>query len=319
MYICPYIFNMSNCLISICIPAYKRLSYLKRLLDSIAAQTFKDLEVIITDDSPDDSVYEMIQQYRDRFSLQYYKNQPALGTPANWNSAISKATGEWIKLMHDDDWFATNTALQQFADNTTKGSRFIFCSYARVTDESGKTEVMQMPPAFQNSLIAQPLILFASNHIGPPSVTMIHKSIAGLYDERMKWRVDIDLYIQVLLAEKSFTYIKDVLVNMGVNAGQVTNGCFENPYVELPEGYMLIEKYGLTPLSNIVVYDAWWRLLRNMQINSPEKLSSYGNISWPLVIVNITKHLGRVPAGVLKIGAFSKMFMALSFITNKKN
>ena len=43
-------------LISICIPAYKRIDYLQKLLDSISIQTFKDYEVIVTDDSPDESV-----------------------------------------------------------------------------------------------------------------------------------------------------------------------------------------------------------------------------------------------------------------------
>lgn len=38
-------------LLSICIPAYERPALLKRLLDSIAKQVFKDFEVIITDDS----------------------------------------------------------------------------------------------------------------------------------------------------------------------------------------------------------------------------------------------------------------------------
>ena len=40
-------------LISICIPAYKHPDFLKRLLDSISIQSFRDFEVIISDDSPD--------------------------------------------------------------------------------------------------------------------------------------------------------------------------------------------------------------------------------------------------------------------------
>ena len=42
--------------ISICIPAYKNTTYVGRLLDSISEQTFTDYEVVVTDDSPDDSV-----------------------------------------------------------------------------------------------------------------------------------------------------------------------------------------------------------------------------------------------------------------------
>ena len=51
-----------NPFVSICIPAYKRISYLKRLLESIIIQTYKDYEVIITDDSDNDSVKDLLKQ-----------------------------------------------------------------------------------------------------------------------------------------------------------------------------------------------------------------------------------------------------------------
>jgi len=106
-------------LISICIPAYKRVAYLQRLLESIAAQTFSGFEIILTDDSPDDSVANLIKNYSS-LNIKYFKNEAALGTPANWNCGIAKASGEWIKLMHDDDWFASPHSLQQFADAANK-------------------------------------------------------------------------------------------------------------------------------------------------------------------------------------------------------
>ena len=114
---------MSDILISICIPAYSRVAFLQRLLASIAVQTFKDFEVIITDDSPGSDVQEVCSRYADAFPLIYYKNEPALGTPENWNEGIRRASGKWIKLMHDDDWFATPGALQQFAHATQQHQR----------------------------------------------------------------------------------------------------------------------------------------------------------------------------------------------------
>ena len=88
--------------ISICIPAYKRVGYLKRLLDSITIQSYKSFEIIVSDDSDDESVYQLLQTFAGKLDIQYFKNHPPLGTPANWNFAISKARGEWIKLIHDD-------------------------------------------------------------------------------------------------------------------------------------------------------------------------------------------------------------------------
>ena len=88
---------MSQPLISICIPAYKRVIDLERLLNSIATQTFKNFEVIITDDSPADTVKDFLKNYQHNFTLHYFKNKQALGTPENWNEGFRKANGTWVK------------------------------------------------------------------------------------------------------------------------------------------------------------------------------------------------------------------------------
>ena len=67
--------------ISICIPAYKHIDYVERLLTSLLDQTFTDFEVIITDDSPDESVSNLVTDYSNRLNLHYFKNTKALGTP----------------------------------------------------------------------------------------------------------------------------------------------------------------------------------------------------------------------------------------------
>src|SRR5262245_26575736 len=128
-------------LISICIPAFKRIDFLKRLLDSIVTQSYLDFEVIITDDSPSSEVSELCKQYENNFLIRYFKNAQPLGTPENWNEAIRKAKGEWIKLMHDDDWFADEESLQEYADAVADNPDevFFFGGYRNVFEKSGKT------------------------------------------------------------------------------------------------------------------------------------------------------------------------------------
>jgi glycosyltransferase involved in cell wall biosynthesis len=120
--------------ISICIPAYKRPDFLKRLLDSIAVQTFRDFEVIMTDDSPDGSVAQLVKEYESSFHVHYHKNPTPLGSPGNWNAALSLAKGQWIKMMHDDDWFADAGSLAEFADTAkhNKNKSFIFSGFTEV-------------------------------------------------------------------------------------------------------------------------------------------------------------------------------------------
>ncbi len=309
---------MGNYNISICIPAYMRVDYLERLLASIASQTFRDFEVIVADDSTDHSVESLLEQFRDQFPIQYFKNTPPLGTPANWNFAISKASGEWIKLMHDDDWFSSPNSLQEFANKTGQGPKFIFSAYTNVFESGAKQELVTINNRERSKYIVQtPMRLLAHNIIGPPSVTMLHRNLTEKYDERLKWRVDLEFYIRILQNEKAFTYIQQSLVNVGISNSQVTQSCLYIPEVELPEGWILLQKHGLKPLLNIWVYDAWWRLLRNLEIKRVEQLAAYGQDKWPLIITAMVKDLASVPESMLKIGACSKMFMALSFFKNR--
>lgn len=303
--------------ISICIPAYQRPENIKRLLQSIAVQTFRDLEVVITDDSPDDSVKNVLQEFS-ILPVHYIKNETALGTPSNWNYAISKAKGEWIKLMHDDDWFADENSLQIFADATGNRSPFIFSDYTNVF-ESGRTRHVNFPSSWKKRIVEQPLTLMAQNVIGPPSVTMVHHSVREQYDTFMKWRVDIDFYIRILKEYKSFTHIDKPLINVGISNSQVTNSCFNMPEVELPEGLLMLSKYGVKPLKHLLVYDAWWRTLRNVNTRNEKQLMLYTpHDRWPEVIKHMVRHEALIPAKLLKNGIVSKLSMFASYVLNQK-
>lgn len=308
---------MKNPIISICIPAYKRIDYLKRLLCSIEIQKFKDYEVIISDDSNDHSVEELLKNFNGRFEIKYFKNEKALGTPANWNHAISKATGEWIKLMHDDDWFDNEHSLEKFALARNNNNKFIFSAYTNKTELTNNIEKKFFNENLKTIILKNPLRLLAKNSIGPPSVTLFHNSIKDKYDEGLKWRVDIEYYIRNISKGIEFTYINELLINVGVSESQVTNYCLNVPSVEIPEMYILLSKYGTSPLKNIMVYDAYWRILRNTNTNSKSKLESFGQTDWPAVILSMVELQSKFNQSTLRNGVISKTLMSISYIYNQ--
>jgi glycosyltransferase involved in cell wall biosynthesis len=308
---------MKNPIISICIPAYKRIDYLKRLLCSIEIQKFKDYEVIISDDSNDHSVEELLKNFNGRFEIKYFKNEKALGTPANWNHAISKATGEWIKLMHDDDWFDNEHSLEKFALARNNNNKFIFSAYTNKTELTNNIEKKFFNENLKTIILKNPLRLLAKNSIGPPSVTLFHNSIKDKYDEGLKWRVDIEYYIRNISKGIEFTYINELLINVGVSESQVTNYCLNVPSVEIPEMYILLSKYGTSPLKNIMVYDAYWRILRNTHIHSKSKLESFGQTDWPAVILSMVELQSKFNQSTLRNGVISKTLMSISYIYNQ--
>jgi glycosyltransferase involved in cell wall biosynthesis len=303
-------------LISICIPAYKHIDYLERLLNSISSQTFKDFEVVITDDSPDDCVEILLKKFPSAFKIFYYKNKVSLGTPENWNEAIRKANGEWIKLMHNDDWFASNDALQIFYDaiQENPSSGFFFSAFQNVEVDSGNKQIVRMSFADKILFKTNPYHLLKKVYIGNPSCTIVRKDLNIWYDKRYKFIVDFDYYIRVIQQTKMPVYIDKILVNIGFHSEQVTTYTKYNPAVQIPENITFLNEQKKDILKNIIVFDYYWRLIRNLKIDSEEKLLSYlRNVKPKPQIIFILNFQKRISYQLLKTGLLSKFFMLVAY------
>src|SRR5579863_665452 len=303
--------------ISICIPAYKRVSFLKRLLDSIEIQTYRRFEVVITDDSPDTEVSNLCRSHSLSDVIRYFKNEKKLGTPENWNESMRKAGGEWIKLMHDDDWFLDPNALKVFAAAVVQNpaENFFFSEYTNVLldDDKAQGSKVVLTREWEKRLEQDPKTLLSSNRIGPPSV-VLHKNIPGvLFDSALKWLVDIDFYIRFLQHSKPFL-IAENLIAVGLGKEQVTKQVFRNPLVEIPENLYVLNKIGVRSLRNIIVYDAFWRFIRNLKIRSVKQIRESGYEGpVPAIIEAMIRFQSSLPGAVLRTGIFSKFFMTAQY------
>ena len=306
---------MSNPNISICIPAYKNKAFLERLLDSIKIQSYKNFEVVITDDSPDLELQEFIELYRPFFSIQYFKNSENLNTPENWNEAVRNARFEWIKIMHDDDWFTDEDSLLQFAQAILKNptQHFIFSAYQNVYFDEGRKQTMFLNLFWKLFLRTNPEILISRNVVGPPSATL-YKKTDQTYDRSMKYVVDIDFYTSYMKLNQ-WQYISQVLINVGIHSSQVTKYTFGFSDFHFKESVLLLLKKENEYFRNPLVYDGWWRLLRNFEIKSIDAFNEY-NLSKKHVgvISSIINLQNRVNEQVLKFGLSSKLLMSYSYI-----
>lgn len=302
--------------ISICIPAFQRAAYLERLLDSIESQTFRRFEVVITDDSPGNEVWELVEKHKLKPVIRYFKNPKPLGTPSNWNEGIRKAKSEWIKIMHDDDWFSGPESLRVFAESVEKGNGlFYFSAYTNVLPE-GRRITKQLRTTRLNRLKRFPGILMAVNWIGPPSVALFKKDDTIFFDSRMKWMVDIDFYIRYLEKYPAvISYIPKPLISIGISASQVTQSSFGNPEIEIPERFMMAEKLQFSGTRNITVFDSWWRFVRNFSIRDTGQIERAGySGKIPAFITKMIKYQKGIPRSLLQWGPASKICMFFHYI-----
>lgn len=311
---------MNSVQISICIPCYKNESKLQRLLQSIALQSFTNYEIILTDDSPDDRIFKLIQSKYADLAIRYYKNEKPLGSPENWNSAIAKAKGDWIKIMHHDDYFTHNDSLKNFFNATAANVDFVFCNYINVYEENNTQSVFRFPKAKMKSLLLEPMILNARNIIGNPSGTLVRATFkATVYDKRFIWKVDLEYYISLLKKGARIAHLDQELICVGMSSGQITNSVKLKPEFELPEAYFLLEKYGTGCLNNVTVYDSYWRTFRNLKLYTLAGIKKYADYNWPPVIERMLLHLDKCNKKNLGNGFYSKFMMYWSYLKRPKN
>lgn len=247
---------MSSPKVSICIPAYRQPVLIKRTLDSIFLQDYTDYEIIITDDSPDDLTERAVKSYASD-KIIYRRNSAAKGSPENWNEAIGLATGEYVKIMHHDDWFVDATCLREFVrmldDNPVSNFAFSAC-YGHNT-RTGRF-LHEASEDWIAKLKRDRKIIFSANNIGAPSVTIYRRKINEKFDKKLKWQVDVDFYVRALGDGNNFVFSKRPLVNITSGEDfQVTAGCVTTSSVELFEWYYVYKKIGrpisLVNLKNI--------------------------------------------------------------------
>jgi glycosyltransferase involved in cell wall biosynthesis len=123
---------MPNPLVSVIIPVYDREYCVKRAIDSVLAQSFKDFEVVVVDDGSQDGSVEILKSYGDAIHLICQKNA---GVGSARNAAIRAARGRWIAFLDsDDEWRPDKLECQMQLVEKYKAR----VCYSRCISEEGK-------------------------------------------------------------------------------------------------------------------------------------------------------------------------------------
>lgn len=136
---------------SITIPAYKA-SFLKECIESILAQTYKDLELVIVNDASPEDLTSIVKSFDDS-RIRYYineKNFGALNVVDNWNKCLSYATGDYIICMGDDDKLLP-TCLEEYVKLIEKYPQLgVYHTWTEIIDEHSNIISMQeVRPEFE--------------------------------------------------------------------------------------------------------------------------------------------------------------------------
>lgn len=122
-------------LISIAMATYNGEKFLREQLDSIYAQSYKNIEVIVTDDSSSDDTVSILKEYHQKNGLKYFINEENLGYLKNFEKAISLCSGDYIALSDQDDIWLPHKLETLY--KTINGKALVF-SDAKLVDGEGR-------------------------------------------------------------------------------------------------------------------------------------------------------------------------------------
>ena len=122
-------------LISVIVPVYDVEKYLPKCLDSLLAQTWRNLEIIVVNDGSPDGSWDIMQDYAARDSRIRLRRQKNGGLSAARNAGLELARGEWIGFMDSDDYAAPEMYETLYRAATEHDAQMAVCSLAYVTPD----------------------------------------------------------------------------------------------------------------------------------------------------------------------------------------
>lgn len=250
--------------VSICVPCYNNIDDVIRLIESIQNQTYTDYEIIINDDSEDESIASYIGDLSDDDfdedgifeKIDYIHNVRKLGPVYNWNATLERATGEYIKIMFSDDWFTYPDSLEKMVRmlDERPDAGLAFCGSRQVTlgdvitehnVSEEKTYDRYAPDDYIHAMYHDYKYLFISNQIGAPSATIYRNSLHVKFNEKTNWASDVFLYMDILGKNPRFEYTKEPLISIGMHENQYTESFSSNDKRVFRDYKYMYKRYGL--------------------------------------------------------------------------
>ena len=213
-----------NELVSVIIPTYNRVDYLKIALKSVLEQTNKNIEVIVVDDGSTDKTSDVVMSFNDtrvKYFCQEHSGFPAVGR----NLGMQKAIGKYIAFLDDDDmWF--HKKLEKQVEYLHKHPEyFLVYSNGWIIDEEGVQGELLLKPKFirEGDIFLE---LTKRNFILQSSVLMkkeVFNNI-GFFTENPSIRAaeDYEYWLRVALQYK-IGFVKEPLVMYRIHSGGIIN------------------------------------------------------------------------------------------------
>jgi len=185
-------------LVSVVITTYNRAGYIKRAVESVLAQTYKNIEVIIVDDGSIDKTPRILSELSKREpKIVILTNKTNLGAVKSANRGIRKAKGKYIARLDDDDFWCDFKKLEKQVSFLERNPEYNLVGGGIIkVDKEGKEIIRYLSP--ENDKDIRKVILI--NNVFVHSTVLFRRNVfekVGDYDEQFIFGEDMELWLRI--------------------------------------------------------------------------------------------------------------------------
>lgn len=209
--------------VTIAIPTYNRVTYLRQAIQSALSQTYSPIQVIVSDNCSQDGTAEYVSRIRDE-RLLILRQEKNLGMAGNWNACLEKAVGEYFLLLSDDDYLEEK-AIERLVEAVAHAEQpdrvgLAYCRMWEVNQDGRKLRISAMvPPCEEGKEFA--LEYFLRKRELHPCATLFRtadlRQIGGYSQGSVSLAMDAIVWSRILLKRGLIVGVAEPLANYRVH------------------------------------------------------------------------------------------------------
>jgi len=197
--------------VSIIVPIYNEEKNLKKCIDSLINQTYKNLEIILLNDGSTDKSKEIIDSYKDKRIIAIHKKNTGISDTRN--IGIDKSTGAYIMFVDSDDYIELNCIEKLMKIIDEEESDIVMFNYYLETSNK-KIEIRL--PKIEAHTLKEDENLLAKIHLGPCTKIFKKELIKNNYFPLHLKYEDVPVVVEALINAKKISFINDFLYHYAI-------------------------------------------------------------------------------------------------------
>lgn len=229
--------------VSAIITTYNRKGFVQEAVDSVLAQTYGDLELIVVDDGSTDDTGEALQGYDEKLRYVFQKNE---GASAARNCGLELAQGEFVAFLDSDDlWLPKKLEMQVACMGEHHDSQICY------TDEIWIRRGRRVNPKKRHAKYSGeiyphclPLCIIS------PSSALMRRGLfeeVGVFDPALPVCEDYDLWLRVAARYPVFFIPERLIIKRGGHADQLSQSNWGNDRYRVQALVKMLQSDALTP------------------------------------------------------------------------